>query len=240
MERFTGYSQFCPVAMAAEIIAERWTPLVLRELLYGHTRFGELKRGVPLMSPTLLSQRLKQLQAAKLVTREKGADGIGWEYRLTQAGRELQPIIEAMGCWALRWRQHDQPKRNYDVTLLMWDIRRGINPAGIPAAPRQVSKFCFTDAASTRRLWWLVCDGGDIDLCHKDPGHEIDLQIETDVRTLTDVWMAQLGLDAALRDERIRLDGTRVQRDAFRHWFTLNKLTHMPPWPWPQPVQAGA
>ena len=233
MMRFRGYGQFCPVAMAAEVIAERWTPLVLRELLYGHTRFNELKRGVPLMSPTLLSQRLKQLQSANLVIRRRAADGAGWEYHLTESGRQLQPIIEAMGSWGLKWLQRDMPKRNYDVSLLMWDMRRGVKLEEFPPAARTVVQFAFADQNAAKRLWWLVCEKGAIDLCIKDPGFEIDLRVDTDARTLTDVWMRALPLERALRAESIRLEGPRAQTSAFRRWFALNKVANMPAWPWP-------
>src|SRR5688572_30476002 len=188
MARFRGYGQFCPLAMAAEVFAERWTPLVLRELLYGHTRFNELKRGVPLMSPSLLSQRLKQLQFAGLIERVKGADG-NPEYRMTKSGEQLRPVVEGLAAWGLRWLQHQTPARNLDVALLMWDMRRNLRRDVVPADRRTVIEFRFAGVPSAKRIWWLVFEEGDVDLCIKPPGFDVDLRVQTDLRTLTDVWM---------------------------------------------------
>ena len=157
MARFRGYGQFCPVAMAAEVFAERWTPLVLRELLYGHTRFNELKRGVPLMSPSLLSQRLKQLQFAGIIERTRAADG-GPEYRLTEAGQQLRPVIEGLGAWGLRWLQHRTPARNLDVSLLMWDMRRNLRRDVVPADRRAVIEFVVNKMNRATRYFYAVFD----------------------------------------------------------------------------------
>ena len=132
-----SYSQFCPVSMAAEIICSRWTLLVLRELVLGSTRFNELRRGLPSMSPALLSKRLKDLEAAGIVTRvavEREPSVL--EYRLTEAGRELRPIIEAIGVWGHRWVTTEATLKNLDANLLMWDIRRNINTDPMPPSPQ--------------------------------------------------------------------------------------------------------
>jgi DNA-binding HxlR family transcriptional regulator len=240
MAHFRGYGQFCPVAMAAEVFAERWTPLVLRELLYGHTRFNELRRGVPLMSPSLLSQRLKQLQFAGLVERTRSADG-GWEYRLTEAGNQLRPVVEGLGAWGLRWLQHQTPDRNLDVALLMWDMRRNLSRKVVPPEGRTVIEFCFKGVPSAKRYWWLVFDGGEVDLCIKRPGFEVDLRVDTTVRTLTDIWMGQAKLKDALEAETLRLEGARQHRELFRRCFDPHPLARMPQWPWPtlSPTQLG-
>src|SRR3954453_45254 len=120
------YGQFCPVAMAAEVLTERWTPLIVRELLCGSTRFNDLRRGVPLMSPSLLSKRLKTLERVGVVERD-GAD-----YRLTPAGGELRPLIEALGVWGQRWSRGDVEAKHYDASLLMWDIHRSIAMDRLP------------------------------------------------------------------------------------------------------------
>ena len=240
MAQFRGYGQFCPVAMAAEVFAERWTPLVLRELLYGHTRFNELKRGVPLMSPTLLSQRLKQLQFAGLVRREADADGVA-EYKLTEAGEQLRPIVEGLGAWGLRWLQHETPDHNLDVALLMWDMRRNLRRDIVPPKRRTVIQFCFAGVPSAKRLWWLVFDKDDIDLCIKRPGFDVDLEIDTNVRTLTDLWMGQAKLQAALDSGALRMEGGREHTALFRRCFDPHPLARMPRWPWPtlSPTQLG-
>lgn len=240
MARLRGYGQFCPVAMASEVFAERWTPLVLRELLYGHTRFNELKRGVPLMSPSLLSQRLKQFQFAGLVTRIRGADG-GWDYHLTEAGKQLRPVVEGLGAWGLRWLQHQTPDRNLDVALLMWDMRRNLSRDVVPPEQRAVIEFCFAGVPSAKRLWWLVFDEGDVDLCIKRPGFTVDLRVDTNVRTLTDIWMGQMKLQRAIESEALRLEGGREHCSLFRRCFDPHPLARMPQWPWPtlSPTQLG-
>src|SRR3974390_1888532 len=119
----SSYNQFCPVAMASEILGARWTLLVLRELLAGSTRFNELRRGVPRMSPALLSKRLKDLETAGIVTRDKARSGPDFEYRLTAAGRDLQKVVEAAGIWGQRWVETKASLENLDPELLMWDIR---------------------------------------------------------------------------------------------------------------------
>lgn len=232
MARPRGYGQFCPVAMAAEVFAERWTPLVLRELLYGNSRFNELKRGVPLMSPSLLSQRLKQLQFAGIVERRRGADGQP-EYRLTEAGEQLRPIVEGLGAWGLRWLQHKTPDRNLDVALLMWDMRRNIGRDVVRPDRRTVVEFRFAGTPSAKRLWWLVFEQEGVDLCIKRPGFDIDLRVDTDVRTLTDVWMGQTSLRHALDAGALQLEGARDARSLFRRCFAPHPLARMPRWPWP-------
>lgn len=240
MARFRGYGQFCPVAMASEVISERWTLLLLRELLYGHTRFNELKRGVPLMSPSLLSQRLKQLEASNIVVRKKPEKGPGWEYRLTESGKQLGPIVIAISSWGLRWLQHDMPKQNLDAALLMWDMRRSIRADGAPKGRRSVVEFLLPEQPAAKRRWWVVFDLGEVDICIKDPGYEIDLRVQTDLRTLTDLWMGQIGIDPALRSEKLKLDGSREQRAAFREWFALAVVVRLPQWPWPEIAQRFA
>jgi DNA-binding HxlR family transcriptional regulator len=239
MARFRGYGQFCPLAMAAEVFAERWTPLVLRELLYGVTRFNDLKRGVPLMSPSLLSQRLKQLQFAGLVEKKRGADGP--EYHLTPSGEQLRPVVEGLGAWGLRWLQHQTPDHNLDVSLLMWDMRRNLRRDVVPSDGRTVIEFRFAGVPSAKRQWWLVFDQGEVDLCIKRPGFDVDLQVETNVRTLTEVWMGQLKLQKAIDSGALQLEGGRETRSVFRRCFDPHPLARMPEWPWPtlSPTQLG-
>lgn len=214
------YGQFCPVAKAAEIVAERWTPLVIRELLSGSQRFNELRRGVPLMSPSLLSQRLKRLEDEGLV--EKRDDDGGTRYELTRAGRELMPVIEALGTWGKRWvRRETQEEDDLDAGLLMWDIHRRLNIDRFPAR-RTVLKFDLTDVPSKARFYWLVIERGKVDICLKDPGHEIDLYITTDLKTLTAVWLGDIPIAQALRQETLRLDGPRELARDFKSWLKLS------------------
>jgi DNA-binding HxlR family transcriptional regulator len=216
-----GYGQFCPVAQAAEVLAERWTPLVVRELLMGSVRFNDLQRGVPRMSSSLLSCRLKTLQEAGIVERRSGARGA--EYHLTPAGRELLPLLEGMGLWAQRWLRHRTvDPQNLDPNLLMWDIRRGVNAEVFAEGERFVTEFQFTGATRGPRLYWLVFDQRSVDLCFKDPGFSVDLFVFATVRTLTEVWLGHLGIDQALREGLLRFDGGAREVAAFRRCFTLS------------------
>ncbi len=217
-----GYGQFCPVALAAEILAERWTPLVVRELLCGSVRFNDLQRGVPRMSSALLARRLKELQFAGIVERRRGA-GSAFEYHLTAAGRELFPVVEKMGLWAQRWLRHDLVETaNLDSDLLMWDIRRNVLAKSPPRGSRYVAEFRLSGVPISRRRYWLVFERGAVDLCYRYPGFEVDLFVEASLRALTQVWLGHIPIEQAIRDGRLRLDGSRGDIAAFRSWFALN------------------
>src|SRR5262245_20124960 len=169
----TTYHQFCPVAMAAEILCTRWTMLVLRELICGSTRFNDLRRGLPRMSPALLSQRLKELEAAGVIAREKDA------YRLTKSGRELEPLVMALGNWGHRFVEQEVSLANLDVSLLMWDMRRNLNADPLPDK-RSVIQFQYPELPANRRSWWLLVDPkSGVDLCSADPGFDVDLYVST-------------------------------------------------------------
>lgn len=217
-----GYGQFCPIALAAEILAERWTPLLIRELLLGSTRFNDLQRGVPRMSSALLARRLKALQFAGIVERRSGAGG-GGEYHLTPAGQELFPLVEQMGFWAQRWLRHKLvDTENLDPDLLMWDIRRTVVSRVGPEDRRYVAEFRLSGVPTSRRRYWLVFEGGQVDLCYKHPGFEVDLFIEANLRVLTAIWLGHVTIGQAIRDDRLRLDGSRRDVSAFRLWFVLS------------------
>ena len=217
-----GYGQFCPIALAAEILAERWMPLVIRELLCGSVRFNDLQRGVPRISSALLARRLKELQFAGIVERRRGK-GSGFEYHLTPAGRELFPVVEKMGLWAQRWLRHDLVDRaNLDPDLLMWDIRRNVVGKASPRNGRYVVEFRLYGVPISRRRYWLVFERGVVDLCYRNPGFDIDLFVEASLRVLTEIWLGHVLLDQAIRDSRLRLDGSRDDIRAFRSWFALS------------------
>jgi DNA-binding HxlR family transcriptional regulator len=217
----SAYKQFCPVAMAAETLCTRWTMLILRELLAGSTRFNDLRRGVPRMSPTLLSQRLKELEQAGIVERravpgEKGT----FDYRLTESGRELKPVVEAMGFWGQRWVETRLSLKNLDPSLLMWDMRRNFNPSPLPER-RVVIQFLYRGLPEAKRRWWLVIDAdGAVDLCWIDPGFEVDLYVSTDLRTMTAIWMGATTVER--ESSRIELVGDRALADTMQTWLGLS------------------
>ena len=216
-----GYGQFCPIALAAEVLTERWTPLVIRELLCGSVRFNDLQRGVPRMSSSLLAQRLKDLQFAGLIERRRGDSG--WEYHLTPSGQELFPVVEKMGLWAQRWLRHELVATvNLDPDLLMWDIRRNV-VSKIPAEDRRrVTEFQLSGVPSNKRRYWLIFEQGHADLCYKPPGFDVDLTVQASIRTLTEIWLGHVTIEEAVRAERLRLEGSRRDVAAFRSWFSLS------------------
>jgi DNA-binding HxlR family transcriptional regulator len=219
----SGYSQFCPVSMAAEIICSRWTLLVLRELALGSTRFNELRRGLPSMSPALLSKRLKDLEAAGIVMRVAAAREPGvLEYRLTDAGQELRPVIEAIGVWGHRWVTTEATLKNLDANLLMWDIRRNINTEPMPPR-RSTIQFIFNDRPLPERNYWLIVEPGQqVDLCLVDPGFDVDLYISTDLRTMTEIWLGYAGIGAMSEDGRLVLTGNSDLATNLRTWLKLS------------------
>ena len=180
------YGQFCTVARGAEVLGELWTPLVVRELLCGSRRFNEIHRGVPRMSATLLTQRLRKLESLGVVERRR-VNG-GSEYHLTQAGEELRPVVVGLGHWGARWIGSRLKKNQLDAGFLMWDIRRFAQLDRFPSGQRVVIQFQFTDAPRGERVWWLVVENQSADLCRDDPGHEVSVVVESTVRALTEVW----------------------------------------------------
>ena len=222
-----GYKQFCPLAMAAEFLCTRWTMVLLRELVAGSTRFNDLRRGVPKMSPTLLSQRLRDLEAGGIVERteietEKGV----FEYRLTEAGRDLRPVVEAMGFWGQKWVDARLSLKNLDPSLLMWDMRRNLNPSPLPDG-RTVIQFLYHDLPASKRSWWLIVEKqGDVDLCWYDPGFDVDLYVSTDLCTMTSIWM---GLTTVHKErDKIRLTGDLDVAGKMQAWLGLSPFAVMP------------
>jgi len=210
------------VAMAAEIVCTRWTVLVLREMFAGSTRFNDLRRGVPRMSPALLSKRLRDLQEAGIVERGDDDTGGGHAYRLTVAGQELRPIVESLGVWGQRWVQSQVTLRNLDPSLLMWDMRRNLDPAPMPAR-RCTVQFLYPELPPARQAWWLVIEPGrQIDLCSVDPGFEVDLYVETDLRTMTAIWMGLATVAREVGAGRLRLSGSSLLRDTMERWLGLS------------------
>jgi DNA-binding HxlR family transcriptional regulator len=218
-----SYRQFCPVAMAAEILCTRWTVVLLRELVAGSTRFNDLRRGVPRMSPALLSQRLKDLEAAGVVRRDPSPTEAGvFEYRLTAAGRGLEPLVGAVGCWGQRWVTRELSLQHLDVSLLMWDMRRNLNPTPMPRR-RSVIQFRYPDLSVKDRSWWLLVEPpAQVDLCSVDPGFDVDLYVSTDLRTMTAIWMGVDTVRDALDADRMVLTGDARLAADMQTWLGLS------------------
>ena len=219
----SSYKQFCPVAMAAEILCSRWTLVLLRELVAGSSRFNEFRRGVPRMSPALLSKRLKNLETAGVVTRKRiaGEPGV-FEYHLTEAGRDLKPVIEAVGIWGQKWIESETSLENLDPNLLMWDMRRNIDPNPMPRR-RNTIQVIYSDLPQPRRNWWLIVEPDkDVDLCSVDPGFDVDLYLATDLRTMTEIWMGYTTLGRAKDQGRLTVTGNSRLEAALGSWLSLS------------------
>lgn len=222
-----SYGQYCPLAKAIDVIGERWTPLVLRELLSGARRFSEIQRGVPLMSPALLTKRLKDLEAGGVIERVPVEGTRTHEYRLTPAGEELRPIIVGLAVWGLKWVEDRLGKDDLDAGVLMWDIRGRIDPSGLPPVKpggQTVIQFDYPDAPRTLRLWWLVIKDGETDLCTSDPGHAVDLYVTADLLSMVEVWLGREPLNKAVGDGRIELIGSRELEQSIALWMPLSQV----------------
>jgi DNA-binding HxlR family transcriptional regulator len=221
------YGQFCPLAMAAELLCNRWTMLIVRELLEGSTTFNDLSRGVPLMSRNLLARRLKELEAAGAVACQAGPRGSKGSYRLTAAGEALGAIVKSMASWGQEWIDVEPSVRDVDARLLMWDIRRNVKP--LPELPpRFTVHFLFPDAETVVREHWLVFDACEVDLCYFDPGHEVHVEIEAGLRTMTMIWMGWEDFTKAQREGRLSIRGDRKLVQLAREWLGLSKLAGIP------------
>lgn len=218
-----GYGQFCPVAKTMEVLDERWTVLVIREMLSGSHHFNELRRGVPRMSPALLSKRLRSLTRLGIVMRMD--EGGRTRYELTPAGHELGPVVMALGDWGTRWMMQ-LGDEDLDPHLLMWDIRRNVDREVLPHG-RTVIAFDLTDVQGGRTLWWLVGDSDGIDLCDVDPGHPATVRVITSLRTLTRVWRGDISWSAAQRDHGLSIEGPTAARRAVPTWFNLSPFSEV-------------
>ena len=218
-----SYKQFCPVAMAAEILSTRWTVLVLRELVAGSTRFNDLRRGLPRMSPALLSQRLKELEAAGVVRRTAVPKEAGvYEYTLTASGKELEPLVFGFGQWGQRWIQSKLSLQHLDALLLMWDMRRNLDPTPLPEK-RSVIHFQYPEQPPSQRIWWLLVEpDAGCDLCSIDPGFDVDLYVSSDLKTMTAIWMGIDTVRSALGAKRLLLTGDRKLASNMQAWLGLS------------------
>ena len=213
------YGQFCPVAKASDIIGERWTVLILRELLLGTTRYNELLRGLARISPTLLSKRLKTLEEKGLIVRKRPSGQKSHEYYLTACGRELEPIIEHLAVWGMRWARGQLADSELDVEFLMVDLQRRLQTDLLPDGE---TELCFTfNELETFKTWWMVVCGKEVDLCTENPGKEVDLYINSGVRDMVKVWRGDLTLRKALREKLVRTQGNTYLIRSMPDWLGI-------------------
>jgi DNA-binding HxlR family transcriptional regulator len=211
-----SYGQYCPMAMSLELVGERWTLLIIRDLLCGVSHFNDLARGLPGISRALLAQRLRQLERDGLVTRRVAADGRATEYQLTPAGQELHSVVATFVAWGTRWA-FDHPKPDHlDPVLLLWWMRGAVRRDRLPSH-RVVVQFDFQGARSG--TLWLLLDPTDVSVCLTPPGGDIDMLVTADLAAFYRVWAGRLSLTAARQADLVRLDGPPALTRAFPDWW---------------------
>jgi DNA-binding HxlR family transcriptional regulator len=220
------YNQFCPIAKASEIIGEKWTILIIRELLMGSTRFSALQRGLGFISPTLLARRLAMLDERGLIYRKRISGKRGYEYHPTQSCKELMPILTSIGDWGMRWARTNLSETDYDVNLLMLYLERSVVPENLPGN-ETVLHFHFSDIKDVSD-WWIVITGEQVDVCTTNPGRDVDVFFHTSVKTMTDVWMEQLTYQKAISESKMVVTGPRVLTRNITSWLQSCVFTDLP------------
>ncbi|MEQ8355864.1 MAG: helix-turn-helix domain-containing protein [Kiloniellaceae bacterium] len=221
-----SYGQFCPVAKAAELFCERWTPLIVRDLAAGATRFSELQRGVPLMSPTLLSKRLKQLEAEGVIGTRPAARGK--TYHLTKSGWEFVPLVAALGVWGQRWTRRQLVEGEIDLGLLVWSLESSTDPTAFGKSPSLV-QVEFADQPKDKRHWWFINRNDACELCLEDPGFEVDLYLAVTLPDMIYIVRGDLALSRAISNGRLEAHGSARARKALGRWLNLGPLTKIKP-----------
>ncbi len=222
------YGQFCPIAKAAELFCERWTALVIRNIAAGAHRYSDIQRGVPHMSSTLLSKRLKMLEAEGVITRRRADKGSHWRYELTPAGAEFVPLVGALGTWGARWTRRDLQDGELDLGLLIWGLEHCVNPQ-VYAPGRTTVHIDFTDQPRHKAEYWFVNDDGTLDLCVKDPGFETDLFLSGTLQNITHLYRGDIPVATALGDGRLEALGPKPMIRKLKDWFNFGPLADIPP-----------
>jgi len=220
------YGQFCPIAKATEILGEKWTLLIVRELLMGSHRFSELERGLGQISPTILAKRLKMLDRYGLVYRRRIQGLRGYEYLPTESCRQLMPILLSLGSWGMVWTRKHLQDKDYDVELLMLYLERSIQPDKLPGS-KAVIRFHFTDFDELTN-WWIVVEGEAVDICTSDPGKDVDVYIHTSVRTMTEAWMGRTSYRRAKAAGEFDVQGPPVLTRNISAWLSDCVFTGLP------------
>jgi DNA-binding HxlR family transcriptional regulator len=217
------YGQFCPIAKAAELLGEKWTIVILRELLQGTSRFKDFQRSISGISPTMLTKRLRELEEHGLITKEVH------DYRLTRCGVELAPLMRQYAIWGMRWtRDGKMSKDELDVELLMWDMRRRIQPQFLPPAGC-IIQVRFKDLKQKERNWWAVVSEGEVSMQDSAPEGEVDLLIQSNLRTLTEMWLGDVTLRTALAQQKLMLKGKPLLIRCIEDWLPLAQFANIRP-----------
>jgi len=207
----------CPAMSSAEILGDKWTLLLLREMFLGTTRFGGFQKAIPRMSPSILSKRLKTLEAAEIIVRKPLPAAQAGEYRLTRSGRELGPIVENMAIWGMRWRKRSIAAQDCDVGGFMWDFHRTLNTQGLPDG-ETVILVQISDRTELN-AWWVIANGDAVDLCPDDPGHEVDVYLTAPLSTLVALWLGDLSVKDAIDAKAAFIEGDRHLANSAQDWM---------------------
>lgn len=214
------YNQFCPVAKACEVLEPRWTLLILCEMWSGSSRFNEIRRGVPGISPTLMVKRLREMEEHGLITRTENKATGDINYRTTKIADELEPIIHALGAWAHRNIDADVTLEHLDARLLMWNMRRKIDASALPLSKRSVIKFTYPELPKDEQSYWLISKPGTpVDLCLTDPGHDVDLFVTADLKAITSAWIGLSTLTSQIKQDKISLIGDAMLAGSIDKWM---------------------
>lgn len=220
------YGQFCPIAKASEIIGEKWTILLIRELLMGGSRFNEFRRGLGTISPTLLTRRLGDLEQRGMVIKKKIPGQKGYAYHPTESCRQLLPILVALGEWGMEWARSNLTAKDYDVELLVLYLQRSIVPEKLPGA-ETVIRFKFVDMEE-KANWWLVVTDGVVDICDRDPGRDVDVFFTASVKTMADAWMGEISYRKAIGDGSLSIVGPSALTNHIASWMNNSIFADLP------------
>ncbi len=221
-----GYLQYCPIAITSEIMCSRWTTVILRAFFCGATKFSDIQKSAPHMSSATLASRLKQLEDAGVLDRSMTARSNVPEYQLTRSGEALFPILDQMGIWSQNWlRREIIADENLDPDVLFWELRQLTNFQKKHPSRRRVAKFLLSGVPTSKQCYWIVFDPHDTEVCAKDPGYDIDLNVSAHIRTLVEIWLGHTTLSAAQESQKISLDGSTSETKAFSKWFMLSHFS---------------
>ncbi|MEP2715544.1 helix-turn-helix domain-containing protein [Pseudophaeobacter sp.] len=217
----------CPAMASADILGDKWTLLLLRELFLGTTRFGGFQKAIPRMSPSILSKRLKALEAAEIIIRKSAPTGQAADYKLTRSGRELGPIVEAMAVWGMRWRKRSIAAQDCDVGGFMWDFHRTLNTQALPDGETAI--LVQISDRTDLNSWWVIANGSSVDLCPTDPGHDVDVYLTATFANLVALWLGDMTMREAVEAKTVFLDGPRNLVNSAQDWMAQSPLVGVKP-----------
>ncbi len=222
-----GYGQFCPIAKAMEVLGEKWTLLIIRELIMGARRFNDFQKGLSQISPTLLTKRLNFLEEQGLLVKRKIPGQKGSEYFPSESCRELLPVMEQVGKWGMRWARDQLQEDDFDLELLMTYLQRSVQPDKL-IGQKTVIRFYFTDV-SEYSYWWIVVEGEEVDICVHDPGHEVDVYFNVELRTMCELWMGDISYKKAIGEKKLQLLGLPALTKNVSDWLKPSGFAGIPP-----------